>query len=49
MQTKVGLVKILENYTVDVCDETDKDYKINPRGFLLTPQNGVYLKITKTQ
>ncbi|XP_044004563.1 probable cytochrome P450 6a14 [Aphidius gifuensis] len=48
MQTKVGIVKILEKYTVDICDKTDKDFKINPRGALLTPQNGIYLKITKT-
>ncbi|XP_044007069.1 probable cytochrome P450 6a14 [Aphidius gifuensis] len=48
MQTKVGIVKILEKYTIDICDKTDKDFKINPRGFLLTPQNGIFLKITKT-
>lgn len=48
MQTKVGIVKIMSNYTVDVCDKTDKNFIINPRGFLLTPKNPVYLKIKKS-
>ncbi|XP_044004560.1 probable cytochrome P450 6a14 [Aphidius gifuensis] len=47
MQTKVGIVKILEKYTVDICDKTDKNFEIDPHGFLLTPVNGVYLKLIK--
>lgn len=47
MQTKVGLVKILQNHTVDVCEKTDKNYELDQNSFLLTPKNGVYVKIIK--
>lgn len=47
MQTKVGIVKILQNHKADVCDKTDKNYMINPRSFLLAPVNGVVVKIIK--
>lgn len=47
MQTKVGLVKIFYNHTVDVCEQTDKNYTINPHSFLLTPLNGVFVKVMK--
>nr|UEN71148.1 cytochrome P450 4AV17 [Meteorus pulchricornis] len=47
MQTKVGLVKILQNHSVDVCDETDRNYEIHPNVFLLTPKNGVIVKVNK--
>ncbi|KAK0080360.1 hypothetical protein PV325_014084 [Microctonus aethiopoides] len=47
MQTKVALVKILQNFTVDACDKTDRNYTIDPNTFLLSPKNGVYIKIFK--
>ncbi|XP_008560120.1 probable cytochrome P450 6a14 [Microplitis demolitor] len=47
MQTKVGIVKILQNHKVDVCEQTDKNYTINSRSFLLAPVNGVVVKIIK--
>ncbi|XP_044004561.1 probable cytochrome P450 6a13 [Aphidius gifuensis] len=46
-QSKVGLIKILERYRVDVCDKTDIPYKFSTRGFSLEPLNGIYLKFTK--
>ncbi|KAF7988496.1 hypothetical protein HCN44_001069 [Aphidius gifuensis] len=46
-QSKVGLIKILERYRVDVCDKTDIPYKINPKAFTINPLNGIYLKLTK--
>lgn len=46
-QSKVGLIKILERYRVDVCDKTDIPYKINPKTFTMNPLNGIYLKLTK--
>nr|UEN71149.1 cytochrome P450 4AV17 [Meteorus pulchricornis] len=49
MQTKVALVKILQNYTVDVSDKTDKNYEINQKMFLLTPKNGIYLTIKRQE
>ena len=46
-QTKVGLVKILRNYRVDVCENTCIPYVNNPKAFLLQPIGGIKLKFTK--
>nr|UEN71147.1 cytochrome P450 4AV17 [Meteorus pulchricornis] len=48
MQTKIGVVKILQNHTVEVCDKTDKDYEMNPKAAVLAPKHGIFLKIKKT-
>ncbi|XP_051173283.1 cytochrome P450 6k1-like [Leptopilina boulardi] len=45
-QTKVGLIKILQNFRVEKCEKTPMTYVINPRAFLLAPQEGIYLKFT---
>ncbi|KAK0073353.1 hypothetical protein PV326_013520, partial [Microctonus aethiopoides] len=39
MQMKVGLMKILENHVVEVCEKTDDLYEIDLRGILLVPKN----------
>ncbi|XP_076635164.1 cytochrome P450 6A1-like [Colletes latitarsis] len=46
-QTKIGLIKMLQNYKVDVCEKTEIPYELNPYSFILTPKSGLYLKITK--
>ncbi|XP_043279161.1 cytochrome P450 6A1-like [Venturia canescens] len=46
-QSKVGLIKILQNHRVDVCAKTQIPYAIDPRSFLLTPVDGIHVKITK--
>ena len=46
-QTKVGLITILRNYKVDVCDKTMIPYEFSKTSFLLTPKGGIYLKLTK--
>lgn len=46
-QTKVGLIKILRNYKVDVCDQTPIPYEYDPFSFILAPKNGLYLKFSK--
>lgn len=46
-QSKIGLITILWNYKVEVCDKTMIPYEINPAAFLLTPKGGIYLKFTK--
>ncbi|XP_032669229.1 cytochrome P450 6A1-like [Odontomachus brunneus] len=46
-QTKVGLIKILRNYIVDICDKTQIPYINDPKAFLLSPRGGIYLRITK--
>lgn len=46
-QSKIGLITILWNYKVEVCNKTMIPYEINPAAFLLTPKGGIYLKFTK--
>ncbi|OXU20062.1 hypothetical protein TSAR_004866 [Trichomalopsis sarcophagae] len=46
-QTKVGLITILKNYSVDICDQTPIPYVSNRRRFLLGPAAGILLKFTK--
>ncbi|XP_051165488.1 uncharacterized protein LOC127284206 [Leptopilina boulardi] len=46
-QTKVGLIKILNNYNVDVCEKTCIPYVNNKNSFLLQPTDGIYLKFKK--
>ncbi|CAL7948605.1 unnamed protein product [Xylocopa violacea] len=48
IQSKVGLIKILKNFKIEVCDKTCKDYVIDKKSlFLLQPAHGVYVKMTK--
>ncbi|XP_054006351.1 probable cytochrome P450 6a14 [Hylaeus anthracinus] len=47
IQTKIGLITILREHKVDVCEKTIIPYERDPGAFLLTPKGGVYLKITK--
>ncbi|NP_001035324.1 cytochrome P450 6AS5 [Apis mellifera] len=46
-QTKVGLITILRNHKVEVCEKTIIPYEFDPGAFLLSPKDGIYLKITK--
>lgn len=46
-QSKVGLIKILKNFSIDTCDETCIPYVNNPKSFLLQPIGGIKLKFTK--
>lgn len=46
-QTKVGIITVLRNYKVDVCEKTTVPYEADPKAFLLTLKGGVYLKIVK--
>ncbi|XP_046602917.1 cytochrome P450 6j1-like isoform X2 [Neodiprion virginianus] len=46
-QTKLGLIKVLSNFKVDVCDKTYIPYKPDPKSFLLAPIGGVYLQFSK--
>ena len=47
MQTKVGLITILNHYKVETCDKTDLSYVNDPTAFLLAPKNGIHLKFIK--
>ncbi|XP_076383636.1 cytochrome P450 6A1 [Megalopta genalis] len=46
-QTKVGLIKTLENFKVDVCEKTMIPYESDPRSVVYGPKRGIYLKISK--
>ncbi|XP_024892073.1 cytochrome P450 6B1-like [Temnothorax curvispinosus] len=46
-QTKLGLIKILRNYKVEPCEKTQIPYAIDDKHFLLTPKDGIYLRIIK--
>ncbi|XP_024942374.1 probable cytochrome P450 6a21 [Cephus cinctus] len=46
-QTKVGLIKVLINHKVDVCEKTKIPYEFNTRAFILSPKDGIYLKFSK--
>ncbi|XP_043279915.1 probable cytochrome P450 6a14 [Venturia canescens] len=47
MQTKVGLIKILHHYSVETCEKTTIPYESDPKAFLLSPKNGIHLKIVR--
>nr|XP_003704416.1 PREDICTED: probable cytochrome P450 6a14 isoform X1 [Megachile rotundata] len=46
-QAKVGIISIIRNYKVDVCEESIIPYKHEPQALLLSPEGGVTLKVTK--
>ncbi|XP_076666519.1 putative cytochrome P450 6a14 [Andrena cerasifolii] len=48
-QTKVGLITILRNHKVHVCDKTMIPYEFDPGAFLLAPKGGIYVKMTKVE
>lgn len=48
-QVKLGLIMILRNYKVEVCEKTMIPYQFDPNLFLLGPKGGIYLKITKVE
>ncbi|KAK1122047.1 hypothetical protein K0M31_009893 [Melipona bicolor] len=48
-QTKIGLIKILRNYQVQVCENTPIPYELEPVAFILCPKGKLYLKIVKNE
>ncbi|XP_015434778.1 PREDICTED: cytochrome P450 6a2-like [Dufourea novaeangliae] len=45
--TKLGLIKVLRNHKVDVCEKTMIPYEFEPKSFTLTPKGEIYLMISK--
>jgi cytochrome P450 family 6 len=45
MQTKIGIVKLLQNYRFSTCKKTTIPMKFVPSGNVLTPMNGMWLTI----
>ncbi|XP_017757738.1 PREDICTED: cytochrome P450 6B1-like [Eufriesea mexicana] len=48
-QTKIGLIKMLENFRIDVCEKTMTSYVNNPKSLTLAPMGGIHLKISKVE
>ncbi|XP_014616608.1 PREDICTED: probable cytochrome P450 6a14 [Polistes canadensis] len=46
-QTKIGLIKTLRKFKVEICDKTPIPYKNNPNTFILSPTEQIYLKFRK--
>ncbi|XP_076285744.1 cytochrome P450 6a2-like isoform X2 [Lasioglossum baleicum] len=49
LEAKLGLITILRNHKVDVCEETTIPYEFDKRALLLQPKHGLYLKVTKIE
>lgn len=46
-QAKIGIISVIRNHKVDICEETIIPYKHEPQALLLAPEGGVTLKVTK--
>ncbi|KAF7395383.1 hypothetical protein HZH68_009433 [Vespula germanica] len=46
-QSKVGLIKILRKFKVETCEKTPIPYINHPNAFILSPLNGMHLKLKK--
>lgn len=44
MQSRIGLLTILNNFDLSICESTSIPLKFVPKNFILTPEGGVYLK-----
>lgn len=48
-QSRVGIIAVIRNHKVDVCEKTTIPYESEPLSFMLTLKGGVHLKITKVE
>lgn len=46
-QTRIGLVKLLQNFEFSTCSRTQIPIKYSSKSIILSPENGNWLKITK--
>lgn len=46
-QTRMGLIKMLKDFRVDVCEKTIMPYENDPKTMALNPKGGIFLKISK--
>lgn len=47
MQAKIGLAMLLQNFKFETCSKTVIPIEFDSKVFILTPKNGVWLKVTK--
>ncbi|XP_015598815.1 cytochrome P450 6A1 [Cephus cinctus] len=45
-QSKIGLIKFLLRHKVNKCDKTKVPYEFHPRTTVLSPKDGIYVKIS---
>jgi len=46
-QSKIGVIEILRNFKVELCDKSAFKYGAQPRQFLLMSTEGTYLNFKK--
>lgn len=46
-QTKLGLIKMLQDFRVDICEKTMIPYVKKTNSLMFTPKDGIFLKIEK--
>lgn len=47
LEIKVGLLHILKNFRVEICQRTLPQMKFDPKAFVLTAHGGTYLRFVK--
>ncbi|XP_034190826.2 cytochrome P450 6AQ1 [Osmia lignaria lignaria] len=47
MQSKLGVVQLIKDYEVTVCDKTTIPMTLNPRGLTTTAEHGIYVNCRK--
>ncbi|XP_037712290.1 probable cytochrome P450 6t1 [Drosophila subpulchrella] len=47
LEIKVGLLHILKNFRVELCERTLPEMRFDPKAFVLTAHNGTYLRFVK--
>ncbi|XP_014470375.1 PREDICTED: probable cytochrome P450 6w1 [Dinoponera quadriceps] len=47
LQAKIGLIGILRNYKIDVCEETVTSYRYVINRFVTAPSTDIFIKMTK--
>uniref|UniRef100_A0A1A9ZPH1 Cytochrome P450 n=1 Tax=Glossina pallidipes TaxID=7398 RepID=A0A1A9ZPH1_GLOPL len=47
MQTKIGLISFLREYSVGLCDKTEIPVQLDPKNILISAKNGIFLKMSK--
>lgn len=45
MQAKIGLITLISKFKFSVCSKTEEPVPLNPTPLILTPMNGIYLKV----
>ena len=46
-QSKLGIIKVIENHAVEVSEKMHVPYEFQPGAFILEPKNGIHLKIKR--